>query len=53
MRAPTGELPQEVQGRLRLVDYLNPNDQLYFAASKRSVAISDYSLRLVRLPEGS
>lgn len=40
-----------VQGRLRLVDYLNPNDALYFAAGKRAVAISDYSLSLSRLPD--
>jgi hypothetical protein len=51
VRTSGDEQPMVVQGRLRLVDYLNPNDQLYFAAGKRSVAISDYLLRLVRLPE--
>lgn len=36
-------------GRLRLVSYLQPLDQLYFAAGKRAVAISDYALELQRL----
>jgi hypothetical protein len=36
-------------GRLRLVSYLQPLDQLYFAAGKRAVAISDYALELRRL----
>ena len=38
-------------GRVRLVEYLNPNDPLYFAAGGKSVSISDYSLALTRLPD--
>ena len=37
-------------GRLRLVEYLQPYDPLYFAAGGKSVSISDYSLTLTRLP---
>eukprot|EP00967_Tisochrysis_lutea_P104323 scaffold158295_cov30-Tisochrysis_lutea.AAC.1 len=36
-------------GRLRLVSYLQPLNELYFAAGRRAVAISDYSLELQRL----
>ena len=32
------------------VEYLNPQDPLYFAAGGKSVSISDYSLELARLP---
>ena len=38
-------------GRLRLVEYLNPQAPLYFAAGGKSVSISDYSLTLVRRPQ--
>lgn len=38
-------------GKLRLVEYLNANDPLYFAAARKSVSISDYSITLVRLQE--
>ena len=46
--APTGD--DSASGRLRLVEYLQPNDPLFFSASGRSVSISDYSLTLKRLP---
>jgi len=42
--------PDTASGRLRLVEYLNANDPLYFAAGGKSVSISDYSLALTRLP---
>jgi len=32
------------------VEYLNPQDPLYFAAGGKCVSISDYSLELARLP---
>jgi len=41
--------PTSATGRLRLIEYLNPNDPLYFAAGGKSVSISDYSLALTRL----
>ena len=37
------------RGRLRLLSYLQPYDPLYFAAGRKSVSISDYSLTLTRL----
>ena len=43
-RGPDGA----VRGRLRLVDYLNPTDPLYFEARKRGVSVSDYDLVLRR-----
>lgn len=46
--APVG--PDSATGRLRLIEYLNPQDPLYFAAGGKSVSISDYSLALSRLP---
>ena len=42
--------PDTASGRLRLVESLNANDPLYFAAGGKSVSISDYSLALTRLP---
>ena len=36
-------------GRLRLIEYLQPNDPLFFAAGRKSVSISDYSISLTRL----
>ena len=44
--------PQEelVCGRVRLADYLSPNDALFFDAKKRAVSVSDYELRLTRPP---
>ena len=46
--------PEEVViGRVRLADYLSPNDALFFDAKKRAVSISDYDIRLTRpLPPG-
>ena len=38
-----------LRGRLRLISYLQPYDPLYFAAGRKSVSISDYSLMLTRL----
>lgn len=34
-----------VTGRLRLLGFLNPNDQLFFKAGNRAVSIADYSLK--------
>jgi hypothetical protein len=42
-----------VVGRVRLADFLTPNDALYFEARQRAVSISDYDLRLTRLPPPS
>jgi hypothetical protein len=39
---------QTVNGRIRLASYLNPLDPLFFAASKQSVSVSDYTLVLRR-----
>ena len=47
--SPTGPQQDTATGRLRLVEYLQPNDPLYFQAAGRSVSISDYSLTLTRL----
>ena len=47
---PNGDAsPDAASGQLRLVEYLNPNDPLYFAAGRKSVSISDYSLSLRRM----
>lgn len=43
--------PGSAAGRLRLVEFLNANDPLYFSAGGKSVSISDYSLQLTRLPD--
>ena len=40
-RSATGE----ITGRLRLLGFLNPNDQLFFKAGNRAVSIADYSLK--------
>lgn len=48
-----GAAPADVPsaaGRLRLVSYLQPLDPLFFAAGRKSVALSDYDVRLTRLP---
>ena len=47
---PSGEV---LRGRLRLISYLQPYDPLYFAAGRKSVSISDYSLTLTRLQPSS
>ncbi|KAJ1452859.1 hypothetical protein M885DRAFT_525498 [Pelagophyceae sp. CCMP2097] len=39
-----------VAGRLRLADYLNPTDTLYFDARNRAVAVADYDLLFTRPP---
>jgi len=39
-----------VKGRVRIADYLTPNDQLYFDAKQRAVSISDYDITLTRRP---
>ena len=44
--APTGR--DNAVGRVRLVEFLNPQAPLYFAAGGSSVSISDYSLTLTR-----
>ena len=40
-----------VTGRLRLVDYLNPNDPLYFESRKKAVSVSDYDLAMTRVAD--
>jgi len=47
--SPASPSTDSATGRLRLVEYLNPQDPLYFAAGGKSVSISDYSLTLTRL----
>ena len=37
-----------VVGRLRLVDYMNPQDPLYFDARRKAVSIADYDVRLTK-----
>ena len=37
-----------VVGRLRLVDYQNPQDPLYFEARRKAVSVADYDIRLRR-----
>lgn len=56
--APTGSTSvatsragaEVVVGRVRLADFLTPNDALFFEARQRAVSISDYDLQLTRLP---
>ena len=48
---PADATASVVRGRLRLLSYLQPYDPLYFAAGRKAVSISDYSLNLTRLPE--
>lgn len=33
-----------VTGRLRLVDYMNPTDPLYFEARRKAVSVADYEM---------
>ena len=52
--APSTSAPSSVLvGRLRLISYLQPLDPLYFEAAQRSVSVSDYSLRLERMPDAA
>lgn len=44
-RKPDGS----IVGRLRLVGYLNPKDDLYFDAANRAVAIADYSMKFTAI----
>ena len=37
-----------VVGRLRLIDYLNPQDPLYFDARRKAVSIADYDVRMTK-----
>ena len=37
-----------VSGRLRLADYMNPQDNLYFEAKRRAVSVADYDLEMRR-----
>ena len=37
-----------VAGRLRLADYMNPQDNLYFEAKRRAVSVADYDLEMRR-----
>lgn len=47
--APDADNSNVVRGSLRLISYLQPYDPLYFAAGRKSVSISDYSLTLTKL----
>jgi len=50
VEAPTaGASGDRLVGRLRLASYLQPLDPLYFAADKKAVSISDYSVELRRI----
>jgi len=40
-----------IEGKLRIAGYLNPNDKLYFQARNRAVTIQDYTLELRRVQE--
>jgi hypothetical protein len=44
--APPARPGEPASGKLRLISYLQPLDPLYFAAGKKAVSISDYSLTL-------
>ena len=44
-----GASDDRLVGRLRLASYLQPLDPLYFAADKKAVSISDYSVELRRI----
>ena len=37
-----------VVGRLRLVDYMNPQDPLYFDARRKAVSIADYDVSMTK-----
>ena len=37
-----------VVGRLRLVDYMNPQDPLYFDARRKAVSIADYDVHMTK-----
>ena len=37
-----------VVGRLRLVEYMNPQDPLYFDARRKAVSIADYDVRMTK-----
>ena len=45
LRRTTGDA---VVGRLRLVDYMNPQDPLYFDARRKAVSIADYDVRMTK-----
>jgi hypothetical protein len=49
--APDDTAAGVARGKLRLLSFLQPYDPLYFAAGRKSVSISDYSLTLTRLSE--
>ena len=40
----------QIQARIRLAGYLNPNDVLFFASEQKAVTLSDYSLVLKKVP---
>ena len=48
-RVAEGAQPDQVTGRLRIADYMTPQDNLYFEARNRAVSISDYDVLLERL----
>jgi hypothetical protein len=41
--------PMVVVGKVRIADYLTPQDQLFFNAKQQAVAISDYDIRLTKV----
>ena len=47
LRPPQND-PNVIVGRMRIADYLTPNDQLYFEAGQRAVSLSDYTLSFTR-----
>mmetsp|Transcript_4505 Transcript_4505/g.10606 ORF Transcript_4505/g.10606 Transcript_4505/m.10606 type:complete len:312 (-) Transcript_4505:182-1117(-) len=44
-----GPTPRSVTGRIRIADYLTPQDQLYFEARQRAVSVSDWEVSLTRI----
>ena len=38
--------PSVVTGRVRVAEYLTPNDALYFETGRKAVSISDYNIRM-------
>ena len=47
----TNKSDGRVEGRLRLAEFLNPQDALYFEARNRAVSIADYSLTFRKVQE--
>ena len=41
-----------VEGKVRVLGYLNPQSPLYFDARQQAVTVSDYTLRMTRASTG-